>query len=51
MQRLEVQRIAAGRLAAAEDIWVGAALGDMLDEAGDVDEAKVGRVIGELLSR
>ncbi len=45
MQRAEVERVAADHLAAGDAVWLaGADLADMLDEAGQVDAAKVQQV-------
>ena len=51
MQRADVERVAAVRLAEAGDIWVSASLDDMLDSDGDIDLKRVDEVIGELLNR
>lgn len=50
MQRNEVQRLVADRLADPADVWRdGAQLADVLDENGDVDPAKVNDLVGGLL--
>lgn len=51
MQRRDVERIAATRLAQPDDLWTigGTALADLLDDGGDVDETTVTAAIDALL--
>jgi hypothetical protein len=50
MQRAEVERLAASKLADAQDLWRdGAALADLLDDSGNVDGAKVGGLVESLV--
>ena len=51
MQRAEVERLAADRIAVPADVWLaGTSLPDMLDEDGNVDQAKVTDRIGQILT-
>ena len=51
MQRAEVERIAAGKLADPGDVWLGGLSVDaVLNDAGDVDSSKVASAIDTLLS-
>lgn len=51
VQRREVERLAATDLAAPADLWLtGPDLPDLLDEAGDVDPAKVATAVTAVLA-
>jgi len=51
MQRAEVERLAAKDLATPTDLWVlGAVLGDLLDDNGNVDQAKVNDATAKILT-
>lgn len=50
MQRGEVERLAAARLADAADVWRdGAQIADLLDDNGNVDPTKVDTLLGGLV--
>jgi hypothetical protein len=50
MQRNEVQRLVADRLADPADVWRdGATVGDVLDDAGNIDNSKVGQLVDGLV--
>lgn len=50
MQRGEAERLAASKLADPQDLWRdGAALADVLDDAGHIDPAKLDAMIGTVL--
>ena len=49
MQRGEVQRLTADRLADPEDLWRETELADLLDERGNIDTTKVDGRVGALL--
>ncbi len=51
MQRAEVERVAAKDLATPTDLWMtGAVLGDLLDDDGNVDQAKVTDAVKAVLT-
>jgi len=51
MQRAEVERLAADDLAQPADLWLlGAVLPDLLDDDGNVDQAKVGAAVKAALT-
>ncbi len=49
MQRNEVQRLTADRLADPQDLWRETELGDLLDDDGHIDTTKVDGRVGALL--
>lgn len=49
MQRNEVQRLVADRLADPNDLWRESELSDLLDDAGNIDTAKLDDRVGGLL--
>lgn len=49
MQRGEVQRLTADRLADPQDLWRETELADLLDEHGNIDTTKVDSRVGALL--
>lgn len=50
LQRAEVERLAAAKLADGQDVWRdGAELAGLLDDNGDVDTSKVDRLIASLV--
>lgn len=52
LQRGEVERLAAARLAAAEDVWTaGVTLDALLDAGGDIDEGKVSEALDGVLAQ
>lgn len=52
-QRRDVERLAATRLAAPEDLWAvaGLTLDDLTTDTGDIDEPRVTEAIDELLAK
>jgi hypothetical protein len=50
-QRADVEALAAQRLTDGSDLWQAVDLADVLDEAGDIDQAKVATATADLLTR
>ena len=50
-QRADVEALAAQRLTDGSDLWQTVHLADVLNEAGDIDEAKVTTAAADLLTR
>jgi hypothetical protein len=50
-QRTDVEVLAAQRLTDGSDLWQAVELVDVLNEAGDIDEAKVTADVADLLTR
>jgi hypothetical protein len=52
MQRAEIERIAAGKLAEPSDLWLdGLTMDAVLNDQGDVDPARVDQAISALLEK